>query len=176
MFIDYTKISVKSGDGGNGAVSFRKEKYVSAGGPDGGEGGKGGDVYLQVDPDANTLIAFRYNKKYKAENGANGGKRNCYGKGGQDLYIKVPAGTVAKDAETGKVIVDLSEAGQTELVFPGGRGGKGNAHFATPTRQAPTFSQGGEKGIEKEIILELKVLADVGLIGFPSVRKIYDSF
>jgi len=161
MFIDYTKILIKSGDGGNGAVTFRREKYVSAGGPDGGDGGKGGDVYFVVDPDANTLINFRYNKRYMAEDGQKGSGGHCYGKGGEDLYIKVPIGTVLKDAETGKVIVDLSKPGQTELVFPGGKGGKGNSHFATSTRQAPQFAQGGEKGIEKEVILELKILADV---------------
>ncbi len=171
MFTDYTKIIVKSGDGGNGAITFRREKYVAAGGPDGGDGGKGGDVYFVVDPDQNTLINFRYNKKYKAQNGENGSGNRCFGKSGDDLYIKVPRGTVIKDSETGKVIADLSEEGQCELIFPGGRGGKGNSHFATATRQAPHFAQGGEKGIEKEIILELKLIADVGLIGFPNVGK-----
>ena len=151
MFTDYVKIIVKSGDGGDGAISFRREKYVAAGGPDGGDGGKGGDVYFQVDPDANTLIDFRYMKKFKAENGKNGEGGNRYGKGGEDLYIKVPLGTIVKDAETGKVLADLCEKGQVEKVFPGGRGGKGNSHFATSTRQAPHFSQGGEKGIEKEL-------------------------
>lgn len=171
MFTDYTKIIVKSGDGGNGAITFRREKYVASGGPDGGDGGKGGDVYFVVDPDQNTLINFRYNKKYKAQNGENGSGNRCFGKSGEDLYIKVPRGTVIKDAETLKVIADLSEVGQCELVFPGGRGGKGNSHFATATRQAPRFAQGGEKGIEKEIILELKLIADVGLVGFPNVGK-----
>lgn len=171
MLVDYTKIYVKSGDGGNGAITFRREKYVAAGGPDGGDGGKGGDVYFVVDPDSNTLINFRYNKKYKAQNGENGSGNNCYGKKGEDLYIKVPLGTVIKDNETGKIIADLSTPGQKELVLPGGRGGKGNSHFATATRQAPHFAQGGEKGIEKELILELKLLADVGLVGFPNVGK-----
>ena len=171
MLVDYTKIYVKSGDGGNGAITFRREKYVAAGGPDGGDGGKGGDVYFIVDPDSNTLINFRYNKKFKAQNGENGSGSNCYGKKGEDLYIKVPLGTVVKDKETGKIIADLSKEGQKELVLPGGRGGKGNSHFATATRQAPHFAQGGEKGIEKELILELKMLADVGLIGFPNVGK-----
>jgi len=171
VFTDYTKIIIKSGDGGNGAITFRREKYVAAGGPDGGDGGKGGDIYFVVDPDANTLINFRYNKKYKAQNGENGSGSNCYGKKGEDLYIKVPAGTVVKDAETGKVIADLSHQGQKELILPGGRGGKGNSHFATSTRQAPRFAQNGEKGIEKEIILELKLIADVGLLGFPNVGK-----
>ncbi len=171
MLVDYTKIYVKSGDGGNGAITFRREKYVAAGGPDGGDGGKGGDVYFIVDPDSNTLINFRYNRKFKAQNGENGSGSNCYGKKGEDLYIKVPLGTVIKDNETGKIIADLSTPGQKELVLPGGRGGKGNSHFATATRQAPHFAQGGEKGIEKELILELKMLADVGLIGFPNVGK-----
>ena len=171
MFVDYTKIIVKSGDGGNGAISFRREKYVAAGGPDGGDGGKGGDVYFTVNPNANTLIEFRYNKKFKAENGKNGSGGHCYGKSGEDLYIKVPKGTVVKDAETGRVIADLSEDGQTELIIPGGRGGKGNSHFATATRQAPRFAQDGEKGVEKELVLELKLIADVGLVGFPNVGK-----
>ena len=171
MFIDYTKIIIKSGDGGNGAVSFRREKYVAAGGPDGGDGGKGGDVYFVVDPDSNTLIDFRYNKRFKARNGENGSGAHKYGKSGEDLIIKVPKGTVVKDGETGKVIADLSEDGQKELILKGGRGGKGNSHFATATRQVPRFAQDGEKGIEKEVILELKLLADVGLIGFPNVGK-----
>lgn len=171
MFTDYVKIIVKSGDGGDGAVSFRREKYVAAGGPDGGDGGKGGDVYFAVDSDANTLIDFRYMKKFKAENGKNGEGAHKYGKSGEDLYINVPLGTIVKDAETGEVLADLCKKGQVEKVFPGGRGGKGNSHFATSTRQAPRFSQSGEKGIEKEIILELKLLADVGLIGFPNVGK-----
>ena len=171
MFVDYTKIIIKSGDGGNGAISFRREKYVASGGPDGGDGGKGGSIYFIVDPDANTLIDFRYNKKYKAQNGENGSGAHCTGKSGDDLYIGVPLGTVVKDAETGKVVADLSKEGQVELVLAGGRGGKGNSHFATATRQAPHFSQGGEKGVQKEVILELKLLADVGLIGFPNVGK-----
>lgn len=171
MFVDYTKILVKSGDGGDGAISFWTEKYVASGGPDGGDGGKGGDVYFTVDKDSNTLINFRYNKRYKAEDGENGSGGRCYGKSGKDLYIKVPLGTVVKDAETGEVIVDMSEKDQTSLVFQGGRGGKGNSHFATSTRQAPRFAQDGEKGIEKEVILELKLLADVGLLGFPNVGK-----
>ena len=171
MFVDYTKIIIKSGDGGNGAITFRREKYVAAGGPDGGDGGKGGDVYFTVDPDSNTLINFRFTKKFKAENGKNGSGGHCQGKSGEDIYVKVPIGTVVKEAESGKIIADLSEAGQTELILPGGKGGKGNSHFATATRQAPHFAQGGQKGIEKEVILELKLLADVGLIGFPNVGK-----
>ena len=171
MFTDYVKILVKSGDGGNGAVSFRREKYVAAGGPDGGDGGKGGDVYFYVDDDMNTLIDFRFKKKFIAENGKNGEGNHRYGKSADDLYIGVPIGTIIKDAETNEVLADLSEKDQKELIFPGGRGGKGNSHFATSTRQAPRFSQGGEKGIEKELILELKLIADVGLLGFPNVGK-----
>lgn len=171
MFTDYAKIIIKSGDGGNGAVSFRREKYVAAGGPDGGDGGRGGSIYFIVDPDSNTLVDFRFKKKFKAENGKNGEGARKYGKSGEDLYVKVPIGTLIKDVETGKIIADLSKKGQKELILPGGRGGKGNCHFATSTRQAPRFSQEGEKGIEKEVILELKLLADVGLIGFPNVGK-----
>ncbi len=171
MFVDYAKIIIKSGDGGNGAATFRREKYVAAGGPDGGDGGKGGDIYFIVDADSNTLIDFRYTKKFKAENGQNGSGGHKFGKNGQDCYIKVPLGTIVKDAQTNKVIVDLSELGQKELVLKGGRGGKGNSHFATSTRQAPRFAIDGEKGKEKELILELKLLADVGLVGFPNVGK-----
>ncbi len=171
MFTDYTKIIIKSGDGGNGAVTFRREKYVAAGGPDGGDGGNGGNIYFQVDKDKNTLIDFRYHKKFKASNGENGSGSHCNGKYGEDLYIKVPMGTVIKDVETGKVVADLSEANQTELILKGGRGGRGNSHFKTSTRQAPHFAEDGEKGEEKEIILELKLLADVGLLGFPNVGK-----
>ena len=171
MFTDYAKIYVSSGKGGNGAVSFRREKYIAAGGPDGGDGGKGGDVYFEVDQDSNTLIDFRYKKKFKAQNGENGEGARKSGKSGEDLYIKVPIGTVVKDAKTEEILADMSEKGQRTLVLRGGRGGKGNTHFATSTRQAPRFSQGGEEGEEKEIILELKLLADVGLIGYPSVGK-----
>lgn len=171
MFTDYVKIIAKAGNGGNGAISFRREKYVAAGGPDGGDGGKGGDIYFEVDPDSNTLIDFRYNKKYKAENGKNGEGAHKYGKSGADLYIKVPIGTIVKDASNNRIIADLSRPGQKELILAGGRGGKGNSHFATSTRQAPRFAQDGEKGEEKELILELKLLADVGLIGFPNVGK-----
>ena len=171
MFVDYAKIIIKSGDGGNGAATFRREKYVAAGGPDGGDGGNGGDIYFQVDPNENTLIDFRFTKKFKAENGQNGSGNRCSGKSGEDLYVNVPRGTVVKDAETGKVIADLSEPNQVELILKGGRGGKGNCHFATSTRQAPHFAIDGEKGKEKELILELKLLADVGLLGFPNVGK-----
>ena len=171
MFVDYAKIIIKSGDGGNGAATFRREKYVAAGGPDGGDGGRGGDVYFEVDPNANTLIDFRFTKKFKAENGQNGSGGHKAGKSGQDIVVKVPVGTIVKDVETGKVIVDMSKEGQKELILKGGRGGKGNSHFATSTRQAPRFAIDGEPGKEKEIILELKLLADVGLVGFPNVGK-----
>lgn len=171
MFTDYVKIIAKAGDGGNGAISFRREKYVAAGGPDGGDGGKGGDVYFEVDPNSNTLIDFRFKKKFKAQSGNNGEGANKYGRSGEDLTIKVPIGTIIKDSNTNRVLADLSHEGQRELVLKGGRGGKGNTHFATSTRQAPRFSQDGEKGEEKELILELKLLADVGLIGFPNVGK-----
>ena len=171
MFTDYTKIIIKAGDGGNGAITFRREKYVAAGGPDGGDGGNGGNIYFQVDKDKNTLIDFRYNRRFKANNGENGSGNHCNGKYGEDLYIKVPIETVIKDAVTGRVVADLSKENQKELILKGGRGGRGNSHFATPTRQAPRFSEDGEKGEEKELILELKLLADVGLLGFPNVGK-----
>ena len=171
MFTDYAKITIKSGNGGDGAVTFRREKYVAAGGPDGGDGGRGGSIYFRVDPNANTLIDFRYTKKFKAQSGENGSGGHKYGKSGEDLYINVPIGTIIKDAETGKIVADLSKEGQEELVLKGGRGGKGNSHFATATRQVPRFAQAGEEGEEKEVILELKLLADVGLLGFPNVGK-----
>lgn len=171
MFTDYVKIYAQAGKGGNGAIAFRREKYVAAGGPDGGDGGKGGDVYFKVDKDANTLIEFRYKKKFKAENGENGEGGHRFGKSGEDLYIPVPIGTVIKDTATDEVLADLSEPGQVALILKGGRGGKGNSHFATSTRQAPRFAQDGEPGEEKELTLELKLLADVGLIGFPNVGK-----
>ncbi len=171
MFTDYVKIHAQAGKGGNGAIAFRREKYVAAGGPDGGDGGKGGDVYFKVDKDANTLIEFRYTKKFKAENGQNGEGGHRYGKSGEDLYIPVPIGTIIKDAKTEEVLADLSESEEIALILKGGRGGKGNSHFATSTRQAPRFAQDGEPGEEKELILELKLLADVGLIGFPNVGK-----
>ena len=171
MFTDYVKIYAQAGKGGNGAISFRHEKYVAAGGPDGGDGGRGGDVYFKVDPDANTLIEFRFKKKFKAENGETGQGARKYGKSAEDLYIPVPIGTVIKDAETNQVLADLSTPGQEALILKGGRGGLGNSHFATATRQAPRFAQDGEPGEEKELVLELKLLADVGLIGFPNVGK-----
>ena len=171
MFTDYVKIHAEAGKGGNGAIAFRREKYVAAGGPDGGDGGKGGDVYFKVDKDANTLIEFRYKKKFKAENGENGEGGHRFGKSGEDLYIPVPIGTVVKDSRTDEVLADLSEPNQVALILKGGRGGKGNSHFATSTRQAPRFAQDGEPGEVKDLTLELKLLADVGLIGFPNVGK-----
>ncbi len=171
MFTDYVKIEAKAGKGGNGAISFRREKYVAAGGPDGGDGGKGGNVYFKVDPNANTLIEFRYKKKFKAENGENGQGSNKNGKSGESIYISVPIGTVIKNADTNEVLADLSEPNQEALILKGGKGGLGNSHFATSTRQAPRFAGDGEPGEEKELILELKLLADVGLLGFPNVGK-----
>ena len=171
MFIDYAKIIIGSGNGGNGAITFRREKYIANGGPDGGDGGKGGSVFFQVDLGLNTLVDFKYKKKYLAKNGQPGSGNRCNGKKGEDLYIKVPQGTVVRDEETGKVIADLSEVGQVECVLKGGKGGKGNVHFATATRQVPNFAETGEPGIEKTVILELKLIADVGLLGFPNVGK-----
>lgn len=171
MFIDYAKIVIASGKGGNGAITFRREKYVANGGPDGGDGGRGGSVYFQVDMGLNTLVDFRYKKRFVAKNGENGSGSRCNGKKGEDIYIKVPQGTVIKDEETGKVIADLSEEGQVECILKGGKGGKGNVHFATATRQIPNFAETGELGQERTVILELKLIADVGLLGYPNVGK-----
>jgi len=171
MFIDRAKVYVKSGDGGNGSVSFRREKYVPLGGPDGGDGGKGGDVILEVDPDMTTLLDFTYNKKYIAEKGVNGSGSNCFGRSGESLLIKVPMGTIVRDVESNKIMADLSHAGDKFVVVKGGKGGKGNSRFATPTRQAPNFAEPGMPGEERNIELELKLLADVGLVGFPNVGK-----
>lgn len=171
MFIDIAEIYVKAGDGGNGAVSFHREKYIPAGGPDGGDGGNGGNVIFQADKHLRSLADFRYRRHYRAERGQGGSGKKCTGKKGEDLVIKVPCGTIIKDRETGLIIADLTEDGQTEVIAKGGIGGKGNVHFATPTRQAPNFAKNGTPGEEKWIILELKLLADVGLIGFPNVGK-----
>ncbi|SCN21746.1 GTP-binding protein obg [Clostridium sp. N3C] len=171
MFIDKAKIFVKSGDGGHGAVSFRREKYVPLGGPDGGDGGRGGDVVLVADPNMTTLLDFKYKRKYLAENGVNGSGSKRYGKDGETLYIKVPMGTIIRDVETNKIMADLSHSGDSYVVARGGKGGKGNAKFATPTRQAPNFAEPGMPGEERWIELELKLLADVGLLGFPNVGK-----
>ncbi len=172
MFIDNVKVYLKAGDGGNGAVAFHREKYVAAGGPDGGDGGHGGNIIFRVDEGANTLLAFRYKRKFIAENGGNGSGNKFHGKTGEDIIVLVPAGTLIKDAETGKIIHDMSEDDGADYVCcRGGRGGWGNRHFATPTRQVPMFAKNGTKGQEREVILELKMLADVGLIGMPSVGK-----
>jgi len=169
--VDLVKIIVKAGRGGNGYVSFRREKYVAAGGPDGGDGGKGGDIYFVVDKDVNTLIDFRYKKKFIAEDGKPGEGGHRFGKSGANLYIKVPAGTIVRDMETGRIMADLVEVGEKFLVAKGGRGGRGNAKFATSTRQVPKFAEEGEEGENFELMLELKLLADVGLVGFPNVGK-----
>lgn len=171
MFADRAVIIIKSGNGGNGHVSFRREKYVPDGGPDGGDGGKGGDVIFEVDEGLNTLIDFRHKRKFSAQNGEEGGKRRCHGKNGSDIILKVPKGTVIKEAKSGKVIADMSGNNLREILIKGGRGGKGNMNFATPTMQAPKYAQPGQPGYEIEIVLELKVIADVGLIGFPNVGK-----
>ena len=171
MFIDSAKIFIKAGNGGNGAVSFHREKYIAAGGPDGGDGGRGGDVIFVVDEGLSTLIDFRYKRKYAAENGQDGGAANCTGRDGQDIIIKVPLGTMIKDELTGLLIADMVKPGQKEIICKGGKGGKGNQHFATPTRQVPNFAKSGDLGDERSLVLEMKLIADVGLIGFPNVGK-----
>ena len=171
MFADRATIIIKSGKGGNGHVSFRREKYVPNGGPDGGDGGRGGDVIFVVDEGLNTLTDFRHRRKFAAENGEEGGKKKCHGKDGADLILKVPAGTVIKDAESGKVIADMSGDNRRQVILKGGRGGLGNQHFATSTMQAPKYAQPGGDAIELEVKLELKVIADVGLVGFPNAGK-----
>ena len=170
MFIDIAKIKVKAGDGGDGAVAFHREKYVASGGPDGGDGGRGGSVVFQVDDNLSTLADFRYKRKYVAQRGENGRGSRCAGKSAPDLVVKVPRGTLVKDAQTGRLIADLSDD-QPKVVAKGGRGGWGNTHFATPTRQTPRFAKPGTPGEELEVQLELKLLADVGLVGFPNVGK-----
>lgn len=170
MFVDKAKIKIKAGNGGDGAVSFHREKYVAAGGPDGGDGGKGGDIIFQVDDNFSTLIDFRYKRKYSAKNGDPGGAKNCTGKSAPDLIIKVPRGTVVRNAETGRIMADLS-TDEPKILAHGGRGGKGNIHFASSTRQIPRFAKPGFPGEEFEVTLELKLLADVGLVGYPNVGK-----
>ena len=170
MFVDKVRITVCGGRGGDGAVAFHREKYVAAGGPDGGDGGHGGSVILRVDDNLTTLLDFRYKRKYAAQAGANGQGRNMSGKRGEPLIIQVPRGTVVRDAETNAIIVDMS-TGEDFVIAKGGRGGWGNGHFATPTRQVPRFAKSGLKGQERDVILELKLLADVGLVGFPNVGK-----
>lgn len=170
MFVDVVNINIKAGDGGNGAVSFHREKYINAGGPDGGDGGKGGNIIFIADSNLNTLVDFRYKKKFEAQNGENGMSKKMSGKTAQDLIIKVPLGTLIKDAETDKIIMDISDE-LPHIIAKGGRGGWGNSHFATATRQIPRFAKSGLPDEAKEIILELKLIADVGLLGFPNVGK-----
>ncbi len=171
VFVDKAKIFIQSGKGGDGHISFRREKFVNNGGPDGGDGGKGGDVIFKVDEGINTLADFHYGGKYKAENGQDGNKRRCHGKNGSDLIIKVPEGTVIKEAASGQVIADMSGDNREAVILKGGRGGNGNMHYATSTMQAPKYAQPGQPAIELEVLLELKVIADVGLVGFPNVGK-----
>lgn len=171
MFADSAKIYIRSGKGGDGHVSFRRELYVAAGGPDGGDGGRGGDLIFEVDPGMSTLNDFRHIRKYVAGDGQPGGRRRCHGADGADLVVKVPEGTVVKEAETGKVIVDMSHDCKREVILKGGRGGKGNMNYATPTMQVPKYAQPGKPGRELNVILELKTIADVGLVGFPNVGK-----
>lgn len=171
MFADRARIFIKSGKGGDGHVSFRREKYVPDGGPDGGDGGDGGSVFFEVDEGLNTLTDFRHIRKYAASSGEEGGKKNCRGKNGSDITIKVPQGTVIKEAETGQVIIDMSGETRRYCILKGGRGGKGNQHYVTSTMQAPRYAQPGQPSRELELILELKVIADVGLVGFPNVGK-----
>ena len=171
MFIDKARIFVKSGNGGNGEVSFRREKYVPAGGPDGGDGGNGASVIFEVDLGLRTLMDFKYQRKYVAEHGEDGSKKRKAGRNGEDLILKVPPGTIIRDEATGLVIADLKEEGDRAVVAKGGRGGKGNQHFANAVRQAPAFARSGSDGVEKWVVLELKMIADVGLLGFPNVGK-----
>ena len=171
MFVDRAKITIKSGKGGNGAVTFRREPFVPEGGPDGGDGGKGGDVVFIADENLRTLMDFRYKRKYEAESGQNGMKKKRFGKNGEDLIIKVPVGTMVIDEASGKIMADMTEHGQSFVAAKGGRGGRGNARFATPTRQAPNFAEAGGFAKERQIILEMKLIADVGLVGFPNVGK-----
>lgn len=171
MFVDHVKVYVKGGNGGDGMVAFRREKYIAYGGPAGGDGGKGGDVVFIVDEGLRTLMDFRYQRHFKAPRGEHGGSKNKHGKGGVDMVVKVPPGTIVKDVESGTIIADLVEHGQTAVIAKGGRGGRGNSRFATPQNPAPELSEKGEPGVEREITLELKVLADAGLVGFPSVGK-----
>lgn len=170
MFVDKAKITVKAGNGGNGAVSFHREKYINAGGPDGGDGGKGGDIVFVVDDNMSTLVDFRYKRKFVAPHGQDGGSNRCSGKGAEDLVIRVPRGTLLRDSETGRLLADIS-GDHPYIIAKGGRGGAGNQHFATPTRQIPRFAKPGVVGEGYELTLELKLLADVGLVGFPNVGK-----
>ena len=169
-FVDTAKITVRSGNGGNGVVSFHREKYVAAGGPDGGDGGRGGNIVVEVNDHMSTLMDFRYKRKYVAGNGGDGSGKRCTGRDGEDLVIKVPRGTIIRDAETREIIRDMSDD-RPFILCKGGRGGWGNKHFATPTRQVPRFAKAGLPGESRDVVLELKLLADVGLVGFPNVGK-----
>ncbi len=171
MFIDKATIYCKAGDGGNGIVGFHREKYIPRGGPDGGDGGKGGNVYFQADASLNTLLSFRYNQHFVAENGENGKSKKMTGKKGEDLIIKVPRGTIIKDAESDSIIADIYNDGEKVLILQGGRGGRGNARFCTPTRRAPAFAENGTTAKKRKLVLELKIIADIGLIGYPNVGK-----
>ncbi len=171
MFVDQVKIYVKGGDGGNGMVAFRREKYVPKGGPAGGDGGHGANVVFEVEEGLRTLMDFRYKRHFKAPRGEHGMSKNQHGKNSPDMIVKVPPGTVVSDANTGEIIADLTEHGQRAIIAKGGRGGRGNTRFATPANPAPELSEKGEPGVERDIIMELKLLADVGLVGFPSVGK-----
>ncbi|MBM3450390.1 MAG: GTPase ObgE [Armatimonadetes bacterium] len=171
MFIDYARIHVKAGDGGDGAVSFRREKYIPKGGPDGGDGGRGGSVLVRADENLQTLVDFRYRRQFKARRGAHGRGANRFGRGAEDLVIPVPVGTVLRDLETNDLVADLTAHGQEAVVARSGRGGRGNARFATATRQTPRFAEPGGQGEERSLVLELRVLADVGLVGFPNAGK-----
>lgn len=171
MFADRARIFIRAGKGGDGHVSFRREKYVANGGPDGGDGGRGGDVIFEVDEGLNTLQDYRHKRKFTAKDGEQGGKRRCHGADGEDIVLKVPEGTVIKESESGKVIADMSGENRRQIVLKGGRGGKGNQHYATATMQVPKYAQPGQPAQELEVLLELKVIADVGLVGFPNVGK-----
>lgn len=171
MFVDKVKIYIKAGNGGNGAATFRREKYVPNGGPDGGDGGKGGDLIFVTDEGSNTLVDYKHKRHFKAENGQDGAKKKCHGKNGKDIILKVPVGTIIKDAESGKVIKDMNKKGQREIILNGGKGGLGNQHFATSRRQAPRFAERGVEGKEIWVELELKMIAEVGLVGFPNAGK-----